>query len=106
MNLIFVLSYLGLILGFIGSVMLAFSLSAYLEMIKTTVIAHETSIQTIAPLLNPNASGNAVIFKGFQKHLDELNRTSNFKTMIGIFLIALSFLFQLISLLIQYYSCS
>lgn len=85
--------------------MLAFSLSAYLKMIKTTVIANETSIQTIAPLLNPKASGDTVIFKGFQKHLDELNRTSNVKTKIGIFLIALSFLFRLISLLIQYYSC-
>ena len=105
MNLTFIISCLALILGFIGSVLLAFSLSTYLKMIKTAVIAHEASIQTIASLLNPNASGDAVVFRGFQKHLDALNKTSNNKTKIGIILIALSFFIQLVSLLLQYYSC-
>jgi len=90
--MIFWCPFVGLILGLLGSAILAWSLGPLLSMLATAVNAHELSISSIA------SKGDAVVFTGFDKQLERATKRAGFWTVLGFATLVVSFALQAIGL--------
>lgn len=80
------LNIIGLLFGFIGSVILAFSLSSIVSMLSLLVTAIE--LDTV--------SGGEMKAVGLDKHMDKSKKSSGFWTKIGLISLAIGFALQFI----------
>ena len=86
----------GLLLNFIGCVILAISTGKFFKWIYLSVNAHEILIQTYL------SNESVVNLANTTKHLSDSFNASKKWMVLGVFLIALGFIFQGISLLTEY----
>jgi hypothetical protein len=86
------LSGAGTILGFAGSLVLAFSVNKPLTMLRTHVLALDTTVQAnFGP-------GDVPIFTGLDLHDDRAFQACAIKIRTGCWLLAISFVAQLINI--------
>jgi hypothetical protein len=85
----------GLLLNFIGCVILALSTGKFFKWIDLSVNAHEIFIQTFL------SNGNVVNLANTTKHLSDSFDASKKWMVLGVFLVALGFVFQAIGLFVN-----
>jgi hypothetical protein len=91
-----ILNIAGLSLGFIGTLVVAFSAGLYFRLVDASIGALET---TIGALLNPS-SGIVPLIKGLDRHREREMRRSSIRLWVGLALIALGFALQLTALVL------
>ena len=79
----------GLILGLVGSMLLAINLTRIIKLLILSVKAHETSIESIV------GKNDVYIFKGFGKQLNNAKKYNNSITAWGFWLLVISFILQI-----------
>ena len=84
-----ILNIVGLSLGVLSAVILAFSLNKLLAAIALTADAHDLSMQS--PL----------VVGGLDRHRDAGTRSAKRRTGLGLALLALSFVLQLVAILVS-----
>lgn len=82
-----IINVIGLSSGFIGSLILAFSLSSIVSMLSLVVSAHE---------LNSVSNGEAVV-TGLDIHMDKSRKTAGFWTKTGLLFLAVGFALQILA---------
>jgi hypothetical protein len=85
----FTLGISGLAVGFLGTVILAFSLNRVFEALKFATDAHDIAI---TGLTTPRS--DVYVFQGTDEHVDRGHRTAVRMTHVGLWLLALSFALQ------------
>ena len=100
MDVYILISFISLIFGFTGSIILTFRLKNLIKMIQTAIKAHENSLISISNYLL--YKGNAYIYSGFDKQLENINKEIKGKTILGILLIFSGFIIQLINLSLKF----
>lgn len=83
-------------LGLVGSLILAFSLNPFLNMLKTTADAQQLSLQTMA-----NPKSDIIVFNGFEEQLRRTAKSANRLMVIGALLLALGFVTQVVAIFLQ-----
>jgi hypothetical protein len=81
-------SLAGLISGLLGSVLLAISLSRWVDTISWAIDALNTSVMTVA------SPGDAVVFTGIETHVERDQKRATFLVTFGLWLLVLSFFLQ------------
>jgi hypothetical protein len=90
------LNVIGLILNILGTIILAFSLTAFLKAIKLSLNAIE-----LERLSEIHPTKPSLKVTGTDVHVKNGERKSNFLLWLGIILVILGFIFQLIPYLIK-----
>jgi hypothetical protein len=86
-----ILSVASATIGFAGSLVLAFSVNKPLTMLRTHVLGLDTTVQAFF------SRGDIPIFRGLETHDDRAFQSSAIKIRIGLWLLAISFVAQLIN---------
>ena len=94
------ISVTGLALGFLGSVLLAFSLSSIIRALVLNVSALDTTLQAYI------AGGNVPVFTELDVHIDKGKNGSKICVMLGIFMLAIGYALQAIGLLCSIAQCA
>lgn len=89
------LSLIGLVLGFAGTIILAFSLNGLLAGLALASKAHDFAIEQLSA-----PEGDVVIFTGTNKHIERGEKRGTWLIWIGLLLVAASFVGQAAGLLL------
>jgi hypothetical protein len=91
----FVLSLVGLVSGLVGALILAFSLN---RIVEELVLAFESTDTTLEALIS---SQHVPKFTGMDRRLKAGLTSAKSRTNLGLILLAISFAFQLLALILQ-----
>ncbi len=89
------LNIIGLVANIIGTIILAFSLSAYISSIRLAIDAHELYILSVTHPAKP-----IVRVTGTDVHLNRDEKKSAFFSWLGVILVVVGFICQLTSYII------
>jgi hypothetical protein len=87
----------GLALGFIGALILAFSLNGFLREIELAIDATDTTLEY---MLDPNAQPGIPKFRGLIERIRREKKRSGRWTTIGLLFVAVAFFLQLLALIV------
>jgi hypothetical protein len=92
-----VLALAGLVLGLVGSILLALSLNRVIDALALATDAHDVAFEGI---LNSRPNEPVIRFTGTDKHVERGRAHAAGLTRLGLWLLAISFAFQGAALLV------
>lgn len=91
-----ILNLTGLILNITGTVILAFSLSAYIQSMRLAIDGHELFIMSYFSTKKP-----MIQVTGTDVHMERDRKKAGIYSWVGVFLVLLGFVFQISSYFIK-----